>query len=71
MVQLARHDAMATTVAREEHDFAPGQLAGQKLIGRRPKRGFDFDPFLVFESFDIVEAAAADETDAIVHTRRG
>jgi hypothetical protein len=54
---------MAASVPWQEDHFAPGQAAGEKLIRRIPERGFDFDPLLLGEAFDVIKAAAADDAD--------
>ena len=56
---------MTAAMAWQKHHFTTGQLAGQELVGSRPKRRFYRAPFLVFEAADIVQAAATDDADAL------
>ena len=52
-------------MAREKDDFASGQSAGEQIIRGRAERRFDRDPFLPGESFDMIEAAASDDANAL------
>ncbi len=64
MVQFARQDAVAASVARQKNHLALGELAGEKRIGWIAERRFDLHPFLAGESFDVIQAAAADDADS-------
>ena len=66
MIQFAGQNAMAASVSRQENHFAPGEFAGEKIIRRRAKRRFDFDPFLIGETFNVIKSAAADNANSIV-----
>ena len=66
MIEFGGVNAVATAVARQEYDVASGELAGEKLVRGGAEGGFDRDPFLAREPFDVVEAAAADDADAIL-----
>ncbi len=54
---------MAASVAREKNHFAPGDFAGEQIIGWFSEWRFDFHPFLVGEAFDVVKPGAADDSD--------
>ena len=56
---------MAASVARQENHVAPGEFAGEQIIGRRAERRFDLHPFLVGEAFDVVKPGAADDADVM------
>ena len=64
VVQFARQDAMAAPVPGKKNDFASTKPAGQKLIGWRTKGCFHSHPFLVSESIDVIQPAAADDADS-------
>jgi hypothetical protein len=57
---------MTAAVARQKNHFAPGQRAGEQGVRRRPERGLDLHPFLVVETFDGIQAAAADDADLVL-----
>jgi len=65
MVQFTGQNAVTAGVAREEDDFAPGQGAGEQFIGGWTERRFDFHPFLIRETFDGIQAAAANDADLV------
>jgi hypothetical protein len=65
VVQLAGHNPMPSAMAREEYYVAAGEAAGKELVGGGAKRCFNRTPFLVFKALDIVQAAAADNADAV------
>ena len=65
MVQFARQDAVAASVARKENDVASGEFAGEQIVGGLAERRFDFHPFLVGETFDVVKPGAADDADVM------
>ena len=69
MIQFARHDAMSASVPGQEHDLAPREFAGEKIVRGRAERGFDLDPFLVGETFNVVKSAAANNANSM--TRHG
>jgi hypothetical protein len=64
MIQFSGQEFVPAGVARQENDFAAAQDSSQQLIGRIAKGRLDLQPFLIGEAFDVVEAAAADNTDA-------
>ena len=66
VVQFGREEAVAASVARQENNVAPGQLAREQIVRRRAKRRFDFHPFLIGEAFDVVKAGAANDADAML-----
>lgn len=66
MIQLAWQDAMPARVSRQEYNVATGELASEKLIRWRAERSFHRRPFLIRESFDVIKAAAADDSDAML-----
>src|SRR5262249_31239889 len=65
MIEFIGQNAMTPGMTRQEHHLASSQAAGQEIVRRRTKRGFYFDPFLVGEAFDMVEATATDDTDTM------
>ena len=65
MVQFAGQNPVAAPVARQENHVAPGEFAGEQIIGRRAERRFDLHPFLVREAFDVVKSGAADDADVM------
>src|SRR5437870_5253463 len=56
---------MAAAVSGQEDHRPSGQLAGQKTVRRRAKWRPDLHPFLAREIFEVIEAAAADDADAM------
>ena len=65
MIQLARQNAVAASVARQKNHVAPGERAGEKFVRRRAERRFDLHPFLIGKTFDVIQAAAADDADFV------
>ena len=65
MVELTWQNAMPAAMAWKKHHFPAGKCAGEQLIGSFPERRFYSAPFLVFKAFNIVQAAAADDADAV------
>src|SRR5450432_384222 len=63
VVQFAGQNPVATAMAREKNNVAPGQFAGQQIVGGIAERSFDFYPLLVGEPFEIVKPGAADDAD--------
>jgi len=57
---------MASRVAGKKYDRAASQFAGEQRIGWLPEWGNYFHPFLIFETFNMIKPAAADNSDAIV-----
>ncbi len=68
MVQFAGQNAVAASVAREKNDLAPGEFAGEQIVGRFAERRFDRHPFLVGEAFDVIKPGAADDADSMFST---
>ena len=66
MIQFAGQNAMAASVAWKENHVAPGKLAGEQFVRRRAERSFDLDPFLIREALNVIEAAAADDANAML-----
>ncbi len=66
VVQLGREEAMTAAVAREKDDIAPRETAGEEVVGGRAEGRPDLHPFLLGEALDVIEAAAADDADALV-----
>ena len=66
MIQFAWQDEVSARVPRKKNDLASGEFAGEEMVGWRTERGFDFNPFLAGQSFDLVKPAAADDPDAII-----
>ena len=66
MIQFAGQNAMAPGMPRQENHFPPAQLAGQKFIGWLPKGRFHLDPFFFGKTLNIVEAAAPDDSNAML-----
>ena len=66
MIQFARHDAMPASVPRQKHHLPSRERAGEKIIRRRAEGRFHFHPFLPGEPFDVIKAASANNTDAIL-----
>ncbi len=62
-VQAAGRDAVTAPVTRQEDQFLAVQFAEQKLVGGGAEGTFDPAPLLVFQAFDLVDAAAADDAD--------
>ena len=65
MVEFAGQNAMAASVTREKSDFAPSEFAGEQFIRRRTERRPDLHPFLVRETFDVIQPAATDDADFV------
>ena len=65
MVELTWQNAMPAAMAWKKHYFPTGKCAGEQLIGSFPERRFYSAPVLVFKAFNIVQAAAADDADAV------
>jgi hypothetical protein len=57
---------MPARVSWQKHDLAPGEFAGEQLVGRRTKRRLHRHPFLVRESLNVVQPTTADYADAMV-----
>ena len=51
-------------MAREKRHIPSFQCSSQNFVGRIAEGCFDFDPFLVREAFDLVQAAAAYDSDS-------
>ena len=49
----------------EEDDLATGEPAGEEVVGGGAEGGLDLDPAGVGEAFDVIEARAADDSDAM------
>src|SRR5271170_233397 len=56
---------MAASVPRQEDDLAASQFSGQVLIRRFAEGGFDSNPLLGSEAFEVIKPAAANDADAI------
>ena len=54
---------MATAVAREEDHPSAGETADAVRVGRRAERRLDLLPLDVGQPLELVQAAAADDTD--------
>src|SRR6266699_1835430 len=62
---------MAAAMTRQEDDIAPAQLAGKQIVRRRTKRRFNLHPFLFGEAFNVIQAAAPDDANAVLRHARG
>jgi hypothetical protein len=60
---------MAAPVPGKKNHIASRKFAGEKIIRGRAEGGFDLDPFLVRKTFNVIQPAAANNTDSI--TRHG
>lgn len=70
MIEFTRENAMASTVPWKENDFTPGKFAREEIVGRNTKRSFYFNPLLFCKTFDVIQPAAADDSDSILLHRR-
>ena len=71
VVELAGQNPVAAPVPGQKHDLAPRQLAGEETVRGRAKGRLDLDPLLLGKAFDMIEAAAADDADAMLRHGRG
>jgi hypothetical protein len=53
-------------MSRQKDHIAAAELAAEQMIGGSSKGGFDLEPFLIGESLDVIQAAAADNTDPVI-----
>ena len=60
---------MATGVAGEEDHFAIGEGSLHEDIGGRAEGGINGEFLKVFQSFELIEAAAADDADHEVRSK--
>ena len=65
MVQFTGQNSMAAAVPGQEDDFTALKPARQECIRGRAERGFDFHPSFARETFDVIQAAAANEADTV------
>lgn len=70
MIQLRWQNAMPARMARKKNHFASGELAGEKIVGRRAERGFNFHPFLPGETFNVIQSAAANDSNSVIRHAR-
>lgn len=63
VIQLAGQDSMATRMARQKSHGAAFECACENFIGGVAEWSFDFDPFLVGKTLDVVQSASADNAD--------
>ena len=62
-VELARVDAVAAAVARQEHQLLAVEGPEQQLVRGLPEGRLDSPPLGILEPGDVVDAAAADHAD--------
>ena len=65
MIKLTWQNAMPAAMARKKHHFPAGKCAVEQLIGSCSEWRFYSTPFPVFKAFNIVQAAAANDADAV------
>jgi hypothetical protein len=65
MVQFTWQNSVAASMSREKYNFASAEFASKKIIRRRAERSFDFRPFLIRETFDVVKSRAADDSNPV------
>jgi hypothetical protein len=63
MIQFMRKKAMATPVTGKEVNRASREVTANNCIRRGAKRGMNFVFFRTSEALDLIEAAAADDTN--------
>jgi len=62
-IELARHEAMAASVTREERDLATLEGAADVRVRRGTERGSDFDFLYFCKAGHGIESTAADDAD--------
>src|SRR6478672_3897306 len=70
MIQFRWQDSMSPPMTWQEHDVPTAQPTGQKIIRWLAERRFYFHPFLIGEAFDMIQPAAADNSDAMTRHAR-
>ena len=53
-------------MSRQKYDLAPGQFSGKELVRRAAKGRFDRDPLLSAKPVYMIQAAAANNADAVL-----